>query len=573
MVKRVALLCAFALLVTVSCTLGTPSLPATPTSAPTSTPQFIPATQFTLEASATMTLAATLTEPTTVADATPFPTNTLMPSATILPTQAADAGIEPVSFSNNTMANAENAPAITLNVISSMVAQEEQTVLAAFGTSERGRVAHLTTDFELLSEFDPQANSAIGVDTAGELFFGYGEDHAIPVFAWACGVAGDATFSLASAGRLPGAALVEPEGLEVVDALGLVLVADSNPAAPAIVAFGETTFAFRTTNLSGKRPLDLSYDAERDRLYVTTTDGMVLVFSDYASTHGANGPAQTITPFDPNGVARVSTHLRGIVYVPEEDALILSDLGGNGDLPDGQLFVIDGVSSEIQGNVPVRVQISGAATLLRDPVDIAFDGENLFVAERRNGFLLRFDDILEQNGAVRTPPDVVSQAPGVHSIAILPSMTTTDDGCSQAATATRVVTRRGTATHVVSETPENEEQEQPDEQVAVALQATEASVTDGAAIHVSATQAPPTSVPPTSVPPTSVPPTSVPPTPVPPTAIPPTPVPPTPVPPTPVPPTAVPPTPAPPTEVPPLITLPELPLPIPLPTIRIPPLL
>ncbi len=64
---------------------------------------------------------------------------------------------------------------------------------------------------------------------------------------------------------------------------------------------------------------------------------------------------------------------------------------------DGQLFVIAGADAAM-GNVVVQSQVGGDQTKLGNPVDIAFDGVNLYVAEKANSKVLRYDAVLALAG-------------------------------------------------------------------------------------------------------------------------------------------------------------------------------
>lgn len=218
--------------------------------------------------------------------------------------------------------------------------------------------------------------------------------------------------------------LVSPKGLEVADDLGLVFVAENNESAPGILAFstqaeGNVSPVFSTTDLGGRRPWDVDYEPSSDRLFVAATDGSVLIYDNYAVNLGAGGPSRTIVPLDPSGTNPISVNLHGIIYVESSDTLLLSDVGSAMDPNDGQLFVIENASSA-SGNVPVRTQIVGDNTLLGNPVDITFDGNSLYVAEKSNDVILRYDNILDLSGVlniaasdsvVRNKPESVALTP------------------------------------------------------------------------------------------------------------------------------------------------------------------
>jgi hypothetical protein len=218
--------------------------------------------------------------------------------------------------------------------------------------------------------------------------------------------------------------LVSPKGLDVADNLGLVFIAENNASTPGILAFstqaqGNVSPVFSTTDLGGRRPWDVDYEPTSDRLFVAATDGSVLIYDNYAANSGAGGLTRVITPFDPSGTNAVSVNLHGVIYVQSADTLLLSDVGSAMDPNDGQLFVINNASSA-NGNVAVTAQIGGNNTLLGNPVDITFDGNNLYVAEKSNDVILRFDNILSQSGVLniaasssvtRNKPESVALAP------------------------------------------------------------------------------------------------------------------------------------------------------------------
>lgn len=218
--------------------------------------------------------------------------------------------------------------------------------------------------------------------------------------------------------------LVSPKGLEVADDLGLVFVAENNAATPAILAFstqaqGDVTPLFATTNLAGRRPWDVDYNSKGDRLFVAATDGTVLVYDQYTATQGANGPTRVITPFNPAGTNKISINLHGIIYVESSDTLLLSDVGSAADPNDGQLFVINNASTA-NGNFAVKAQIAGTNTKLGNPVDITFDGANLYVAEKSNNLITRFDGILKQSGVLNIAPNRTSARNRPESVALAP---------------------------------------------------------------------------------------------------------------------------------------------------------
>lgn len=84
-----------------------------------------------------------------------------------------------------------------------------------------------------------------------------------------------------------------------------------------------------------------------------------------------------------------------------------------------------GSASTADGVTDVALQINNGNdallgnTMLGNPVDIAFDGVNLYVAEKSQDAVLRFDDVLNSAGGDIAPAATMAQdAP--ESVAIVP---------------------------------------------------------------------------------------------------------------------------------------------------------
>ncbi|MCA9319264.1 MAG: hypothetical protein KDB53_00950 [Planctomycetes bacterium] len=220
----------------------------------------------------------------------------------------------------------------------------------------------------------------------------------------------------------PSTTLVSPKGVEITRELGLILVADNNATTPGIVAFGtqaggDVPPAFRVELGAVGRPWDLDYDPDNDRLYVALTNGQVAVFDQLSANRGAAGPARMITPADVQGP--ISVNLHGIVHCAGRDLLILSDVGSAADATDGRIFAVPGASTA-DGNVVASLVIGGPATNLGNPVDLAFDGADLYVAEKANNLVLRFDAILATAGGDFAPSvSLARNAP--ESVCLVPS--------------------------------------------------------------------------------------------------------------------------------------------------------
>lgn len=128
-----------------------------------------------------------------------------------------------------------------------------------------------------------------------------------------------------------------------------------------------------------------------DLFAVADTTNELAVYTNFLSntTNMALNPTKKIAI---EGIVR--TH--GITYDVASDTMTLTDIGSaTNTQDDGGLHVISGFNAKFNAvangaTMPVtgnQVRISGAATLLGNPVDVAFDSVNkmIFVAEAGNG--------------------------------------------------------------------------------------------------------------------------------------------------------------------------------------------
>ncbi|MEZ5534570.1 MAG: hypothetical protein R3F02_02995 [Thiolinea sp.] len=216
--------------------------------------------------------------------------------------------------------------------------------------------------------------------------------------------------------------LVAPKGIDIAGERGLVLVADLNGAAPgAIKVFslcgtGNSKPMFMTMLQGDQRPWDLDYDPDHDRLYVAATNGTILVFDDYLMSKPAVA-TRIIDPDDQSGFSASNIH--GIVHDVKHDRLIVSDVGDAGVANDGRIYVIENASSA-EGVTELRLELAGAQTLLGNPVDLAFDGRNLYVAEKSNNQLQKIENIYDLNGLQNRAPDKASPFTAPESVVLSP---------------------------------------------------------------------------------------------------------------------------------------------------------
>jgi uncharacterized surface protein with fasciclin (FAS1) repeats len=196
------------------------------------------------------------------------------------------------------------------------------------------------------------------------------------------------------------AGLVSPKGLEVIEALDLVLVANNgatNIKGFSLSAEGDATPTVFIDNLGGISGSiwDVHYDETTDTLFAAGTAGTLLVYGNFSTDMGANGPTSQIIPSDANG-NQISVNLHGVDYDADSDTVILTDVGAADNNTDGQIFTISGAMMA-SGNTPVNIAIGGAESMLGNPVDVVWDGSGAYVAEKANDMILYYPDLLSFN--------------------------------------------------------------------------------------------------------------------------------------------------------------------------------
>lgn len=215
----------------------------------------------------------------------------------------------------------------------------------------------------------------------------------------------------------PETGIILPKGLALNQAQSRLFVADTGAVDIKVfdtAALGNVSPLFNLADLGGGAVWDMVYDDASGLLFAAGVDGTVRVFENALVEMGGAGPVRVFTPTDENSV-KISVNLHGIHYEPVTKVLILSDVGSPADPNDGQIFVIADADSA-DGDVPVLAQIGGDQTLLGNPVDIAFDGVNLYVAEKSNNVVLRFDGVLELTGNNNIAADASIEVPGAESV-------------------------------------------------------------------------------------------------------------------------------------------------------------
>ncbi len=211
-----------------------------------------------------------------------------------------------------------------------------------------------------------------------------------------------------TAGRIWGkqTQLFAPRGLSFSESQDRLFVADFGAKNVKVfdpAALGDTAPLFTISELDDVAPWDVHYDDVSDILFVASVDGKLRVYDQVLVNQGAGGPSRTITPVDGADVV-IGVNLHGVHYDAASKKIVLSDVGDPLSAADGAIFVIADADTA-DGLVPVQAVIRGAMTQLGNPVDVVFDGANLYVAEKANSFVFRYDGILELVGEVDAPAD------------------------------------------------------------------------------------------------------------------------------------------------------------------------
>lgn len=241
-----------------------------------------------------------------------------------------------------------------------------------------------------------------------------------------------------------GGTLAGPRGFDIDPNTGLLFVADLDSGTIKVVSAcggGALIDEFNVAAVShddmgnapdpdpDAAPWDVDFDPATGDLYVAMVNGNVAVFRSIAVADGNDGNNNYSFTVDLQVISggvptNVGTNLHGVEYVPGAGGgfLILSDVGDAGVDNDGALYVLNNVGS-LGTTAQVSTTITGGNTRLGNPVDIAFDGTNLYVAEKANagGQVLRFDGILGSAGGDIAPNgDFSFAAAGAESISLTP---------------------------------------------------------------------------------------------------------------------------------------------------------
>lgn len=222
--------------------------------------------------------------------------------------------------------------------------------------------------------------------------------------------------------------LIAPKGLDIASTEGLVFVADVNETTPAVRVFspctsGDVAPLLTLEASNGARPWDVDYDPATDSAYLALTNGTVAVFEEVVRRLNSGesvltGEDRLIVPASSGTAFSAPTNIHGIDYDSQSDSLVISDVGSAADATDGKLYVISGAQSA-DGITDVSVNIAGPSSMLGNPVDLMLSNGHVYVAEKSNGAILRFDNVLNADSGDIAPSYSASfTAP--ESVSVLP---------------------------------------------------------------------------------------------------------------------------------------------------------
>ena len=222
--------------------------------------------------------------------------------------------------------------------------------------------------------------------------------------------------------------LIAPKGLDISSDNGMVFVADVNETTPAVRVFspcasGNVAPLLTLEAANGARPWDVDYDPSTDSAYLALTNGTVAVFEEVVRKMESGqtvitGEDRLIVPASGGTAFAAPTNIHGIDYDSQSDSLVISDVGSAADATDGKLYVISGAGSA-DGLANVSVNIAGPNSMLGNPVDLMLSNGHVYVAEKSNGMILRFDNILNASSG-DIDPTFSMMYPAPESVQVLP---------------------------------------------------------------------------------------------------------------------------------------------------------
>lgn len=203
------------------------------------------------------------------------------------------------------------------------------------------------------------------------------------------------------------AGLTSPKGIEIVGDQGALIIADvgnDSTAASLVVlsvnAGNNAMPLFSVMNTGNAAIWDTDYDAVNDRLYAAGTGGDVLVYDDFFASGASAIPTRSFRP----AASEMTSNLHGIAYDEASDTVLVTDVADASSATDGSFYIIDNASTASGAVTPVAT-VSGASSMLGNPVDIAFDGSSAYIAEKSNDGVLVYRNVMDLEGSMDLAAD------------------------------------------------------------------------------------------------------------------------------------------------------------------------
>lgn len=221
-------------------------------------------------------------------------------------------------------------------------------------------------------------------------------------------------------GGVDAAGLVSPKGIEIIESMNVVLIANfgaNNIKGFTLDAEGDVapTVFIDDLGATGASIWDILYVEASDTLYATGTSGDILAYDNFSQDLGTNG-VRVVSPGNAD-LEKVTINLHGLAYAADSDTLIVTDVGAADDATDGHIYAVPNISSA-QGNTAVNLHILGPDSMLGNPVDVAWDGSGLYVAEKANSAFLYFGNLLDMTGMMDSTPTYTLDAANPESLSI-----------------------------------------------------------------------------------------------------------------------------------------------------------
>ena len=310
-------------------------------------------------------------------------------------------------------------------------------VAVSSNPSAVGPTSNMLTSFNSLltstiGSYDTgRTQESVTFDSAGNSYATFdGESSGVLVSTKVATTRSNSTFSASYDRIISGenTGLISPKGIDVASARSLIFVAENNETTPSVLIYsacasGNISPLLTLTTANNARPWDLDYVAKTDRAFVALTDGTIAVFDEVSANISAgiisvNTENRLITPATSGLAISAPTNIHGIDYDSLSDSLIVSDVGSAADATDGKIYVMNNAAAA-SGLTDISVNISGANTNLGNPVDIMYTGSHLYVAEKSNNQVMRFDNILTSAGG-DIAPNLSASYTAPESVAIVP---------------------------------------------------------------------------------------------------------------------------------------------------------